>query len=260
MRRGPSAPSGWLLAANGLIAAFLLAPLAIVFVESFTAGSYLTFPPQGLGLRWYRHVLGHPDWTRALHTTLIVAAVVTPLAVVLGTAVALALERGRFPGRAALYTLAISPLIVPHVVMGLALLRILSLFRLTDTLLAFILAHLTVTLPYVVITVSAALRTLEPAVEDSAMSLGAGPWRTFWHVTLPLIRPGILAGAIFAFIISFDEFIMTYFVSGLKITLPIMIFSSLRYQVDPSIAAVSGLLLALSAALVALYISLPRRT
>ncbi len=256
MRR---APSGWLLAANGLIVAFLLAPLAIVFAESFTAGSYLTFPPQGLGLRWYRHVFGHADWMRALRTTLLVAAIVTPLAVGLGTAAALALHRGRLPARAALYTLAVSPMIVPHVVMGLALLRVLSLLRLTDTLLAFVLAHLTVTIPYVVITVTASLRTLDPAIEDSAMSLGAGPWQTFRRVTLPLIAPGILGGAIFACIVSFDEFIMTYFVAGLNITLPIMIFSSLRYQVDPSIAAVSGLMLALSAALVVLYVSLGRR-
>ncbi len=253
------AARSWLLVINGLVAAFLLVPLAIVFTESFTTGSALTFPPQGLGLRWYRHVLAHEDWLRALETTLTVAGIVTPLAVGLGAAAALGLDRGRFPDRTSLYTLAISPIIVPHVVMGLALLRVLSLLRLTDTVLGFALAHLTVTVPYVVITVTASLRSLDASIEDSAMSLGAGPARTFWHVTLPLIRPGILAGAIFAFLVSFDEFIMTYFLAGLKITLPIMIFSTLRYQLDPSIAAVSGLMLMLSAGLVVVYLLLARR-
>jgi putative spermidine/putrescine transport system permease protein len=250
---------GTLLGVNAVVAAFLLLPLGIVLAESFTRGSFLTFPPQGLGLRWYRHVLGHEDWQRSLETTLIVAAIVTPLAIALGTAAALALDRGRFAGRSALYTLTISPIIVPHVVMGLALLRVLSLLRLTDTLAGFVLAHLTVTVPYVVITVTASLRSIDASVEDSAMSLGANPWRTFRHVTLPLIRPGLIGGAIFAFLVSFDEFIMTYFITSLKVTLPIMIFSTLRYQVDPSIAAVSGLMLMVSAALVVVYLLVGRR-
>jgi putative spermidine/putrescine transport system permease protein len=248
-----------LLGFNALVAAFLLFPLVIVLAESFTRGSYLVFPPEGLGVRWYRHVLAHGEWMRSIETTLVIAAIVTPLAIALGTTAALALDRGRFAGRNALYTLAISPLIVPHVVMGLALLRVLSFLRLTDTVAGFTLAHLPVTVPYVLITVTASLRSIDASIEDSAMSLGAGPWRTFWQVTLPLIRPGLAGGAIFAFLVSFDEFIMTYFITSLRVTLPIMIFSTLRYQVDPSIAAVSGLMLMVSSVLVVAYLALGRR-
>lgn len=248
--RGFATPGFLALALFGSLAtAFLVLPLAILCVQSFTAESYLSFPPPSFGLRWYRTVLADPEWRRAAQSSLTIAAIVTPLSLVVGTLAALGLDRGPMRGRNVIYGILISPMILPHIVLGLGLFRIALDLEIDDSLWSIVPAHLTITIPFVVISVGASLQSFDVGLEKAAQSLGANRFRALWHITLPIIRPGLVGGGIFAFIMSFDEFIITYFLAVQTRTLPLEIFDSLRYQVSPSIAAVSALTIAASAAL-----------
>lgn len=234
------------------IAIFLMAPLVILVIQSFTGVSYLSFPPPKYGVRWYVEVFNSADWRDSFAISIVVAAIVTPLSLIVGTAAALGLDRGPLKGRRELYALMISPMVLPHIVLGLGIFRIALYFGVSDQLLSFVPAHLTITIPFVIVTVSASLQTFDIGLEEAARSLGASPLRALWHVTLPVIRPGLIAGGIFSFIISFDEFIITFFLATFNLTLPLQIFSTLMYQVKPSIAAVSTLMLVLTAVLTTL--------
>ena len=233
---------------------FLTAPLVILTVQSFTAETYLRFPPGEFGLRWYGYLLNSASWRNAALRSLGIAAVVAPLAVVIGTMAALAIDRGPAIGRRFAYPILISPMILPHLVLALGMLRLALAAGLEDTFLALILAHLTVAVPYVIVTVGASLQTHDRTEEEAAQSLGARGWDVFYHVVLPAIRPGLLAGAVFAFIASFDEFILTFFLATFRTTLPLQIFSTLSFQVEPSIAAASTLAVALTGLLTALVL------
>jgi ABC-type spermidine/putrescine transport system permease subunit II len=234
---------------------FLIVPQIILLIQSFTAEDYLMFPPQAFGIRWYAFIFTDPEWREALGTSLIVASISTPVALLLGTMAALALDRGPPAGRKFLRGALLSPMLLPHVVLGMALYRVLLPIRLDDTIPGFVGAHLLLCVPYVVITVGASLESFDRRLEEAAQSLGASPFSAFVHIVLPIIRPGIFAGAIFSFITSFDEFIVTYFLATRNFTIPIKIFSSLSYQLEPSIAAVSGLTLVLTAVLSGLLIT-----
>jgi putative spermidine/putrescine transport system permease protein len=234
---------------------FLVTPQIILLIESFTSGDYLAFPPPRLGLRWYWEVLTDETWRGALIRSLLVAMVVTPVALVLGTSAAFALDRG-LPGvgrplRAAL----VSPMVLPHVVLGLAIYRVFLPVRLDDTIFGFIIAHLLLCVPYVIVIVGASLQTFDRSLEEVAQSLGASPWQAVFHVTLRVVAPALLASGIFAFITSFDEFIVTYFLATRNVTVPIQIFSSLSYQLEPSVAAVSGLTLIVTIILCTLLVA-----
>lgn len=243
-----------LAAAACLVLIFLLAPQVVLLVQSFTAETYLSFPPRSFGLRWYAFVAGDETWRRAIVTSLLVASVSTPLALLLGGAAALALDRGPARGRGALKGALISPMVLPHVVLGLSLYRVFLAIALDDTFTGFVAAHLLLSLPYVVVTVGASLQTFDLAQEEAARSLGASPARAFRYVTLPAIMPGVLAGMIFAFVTSFDEFIVTFFLASRKVTIPIQIFGSLSYQIEPSIAAMSGYTMLITVALSAVLV------
>lgn len=232
-----------------LVMAFLILPQLILLVQSFTAEDYLSFPPRAYGLRWYVFIFEDATWRKALGTSLLVAGVVTPLALVFGTAAAIGLDRGPVLVRKAMRTALVSPMVLPHVVLGMAIYRVFLPLRFDDTLGGFMAAHLVLCIPYVIVTVGASLQAFDRTLEQAAASLGAPLGVALWRVTLPLIRPGIVGGAVFAFITSFDEFIVTYFLASRQTTAPIQIFSSLSYQLEPSIAAVSGLTLVITAAL-----------
>jgi putative spermidine/putrescine transport system permease protein len=248
--------SGWLVAVLAfLVMAFLVVPQMILLIQSFTAEDYLSFPPRHFGLRWYHHMLADETWRRALGTSFLVAAIVTPLALLFGTAAAFALDHGQPRLRKLLRTALVSPMVLPHVVLGLALYRVSLPVRLDDTIAGFIVAHLLLCIPYVVVTVGASLQAFDLNLEEAAQSLGASPLRAVLHITLPVIAPGLIAGAIFAFITSFDEFIVTYFLATRNVTVPIQIFSSLSYQLDPTIAAISGLTLMVTIVLTGLLIA-----
>ncbi len=251
MTERSGSPFGYAMLAifGALVAAFLLLPLVILCIQSFTAESFLSFPPPSYGTRWYRHVAAAANWREAALSSLVIAAIVTPLSLVLGTLAALGLDRGPMRGRGVLYGILISPMILPHIVLGLGIFRIALDLHIDDSLLSIVPAHLTITVPFVVISVGASLQSFDTGLEKAAQSLGASPLRALWHITLPIIRPGLVGGGIFAFIMSFDEFIITYFLSVQTRTLPLEIFSTLRYQVSPAIAAVSALTIAFSAAL-----------
>jgi ABC-type spermidine/putrescine transport system permease subunit II len=257
MNTGEKDPGGgWLLASLATaILAFLLIPQMILLVQSFTAEDYLSFPPRAFGFKWYWYVLTDERWRRALGTSLVIAGAATPLALILGTAAALGLDRGPQRGRRLVRAALVSPMVLPHVVLGLALYRVFLPARLDDTVGGFIVAHLLLAVPYVVVTVGAGLETFNHTLEEAAQSLGASPARAFFHITLPIIAPGLLAGAIFSFVTSFDEFIVTFFLATRSVTIPIQIFGSLSYQIEPSIAAVSGLTLVVTALLSTLLVA-----
>lgn len=229
---------------------FLALPILIVAVLSFSSASYLTFPPPGLGVRWYRAYLGSRDWLDSTWLSIVVAGCVVALATVLGTLAALGLRHLTGAMRAAVGALVLSPLIVPGIVISIGIYYVFAAYRLVGTPAGLVLAHTCLAVPFVVTSVSVSLAGLDRRLEQAAMNLGATPWGTFRQITLPLILPGVLVGALFAFITSFDELIIALFLSGSgAITLPRRMWDDLRFAIDPTIAAVSTLTIALSAAL-----------
>ena len=229
------------------MAFFLVAPTIIVVIISFSSSSILFFPPPGYGLRWYDQFFHVSTWTDAAATSLKVATGSMLAATTLGTVTALGLVRGRYPARGLVNGLMLSPLIVPTVIVALGMYILYLRAHLVGTLLALMVAHSTLSLPYVVINVAAALRTMDPTVELAAQSLGAPPLRTFLMVTLPLILPSVVAGALFAFITSWDEVVVSLFLSTPFLqTLPVVIWTQVRSDVDPTVAAASSLVTGVS--------------
>jgi putative spermidine/putrescine transport system permease protein len=255
IRRGSLGVLGW------VILLFLVLPVVIVFPLSFSSNTTLSFPPPGFSLRWYLAFFGSRSWTDALWVSLEVGVPVTLLAVALGTPAALGLRRGPFPGQRLVNALVLSPLIVPGIIVAIGTYFVYAQYRLVGNPVALILGHTCVAVPFVVINVAAALQGVDPALEKAASSLGAAPWANFRQITLPLIMPGILAGALFAFITSFDELLIALFLSGTgAVTLPRRMFDEIRYDLDPTIAAVSSLLIVTTTVLMITAEMLRRRT
>jgi putative spermidine/putrescine transport system permease protein len=231
--------------------AFLLAPLVVVVVASFNSADFLSFPPSGFSLRWYRALWESEVWGDSFRLSVLLTAVVTPLALLIGTLAAYALVRYSFPGKGLVATLVMAPLVMPQIVLGIALLNYFSLLGLVGSMTGLILGHLVVTLPFTVRLVSISVHNLDPALERAAQNLGATPLQTFWRVTLPLLRPGIVAGAIFAAIISFGELAVTLLIAGARTTtLPLRIFNYTEYNFDPTINAVSTIFVVLALVLI----------
>lgn len=246
-------PLSAVLAGAVLVAAivlFMLGPLATVVAASLTAGQFLTFPPQGLSLRWYAAVLGDDAYLSAAWTSATLALAATLTSVALGTLAAIALSRRATPGAAALSALFLSPLVLPTIVLGLGLLILFSVYADGPSMAALWVGHSVITIPYVVRTVTAVLADADPALEEAARTMGAGPLRRLWFVTLPQCRRGMIAGAFFAFNISFDEAVIALFLRtpGLE-TLPLRIYSQLEFSATPAVAAASALMIALTVAL-----------
>jgi putative spermidine/putrescine transport system permease protein len=234
-----------------LVYVFLLAPLVVVVLASFNAADYLSFPPRGFSLRWYRALWESEVWTDSFRLSLLVCAVVTPLALGIGTLAAYALGRYAFPGRRLVQTLVMAPLVMPQIVLGIALLNYFSALGLINTLTGLVLGHLVVALPYTVRLVSISVHNLDPVLERAAQNLGATPAQTFRRVTVPLLRPGLVAGAIFAAIISFGELAVTLLIAGARTTtLPMRIFNYTEYNFDPAINAVSTIFVVLALVLI----------
>ena len=243
----------WVFAlAVGLICLFLVAPILVVIITAFNPARFVTFPPQGFTLGWFREIWHNRDILDAAWLSLRVAVITAIVSTIIGTAASLALTRSRLPGIDVLKLLLLSPLLVPGVVFGIALLIFFNRFGMIGTVSAIVAAHICITLPYVVRTVTAGLETMDPAIEDSARSLGASPAVVILTVTLPTIRSSMFAGAIFSFLVSFDEAIVTLFLAGVQgVTLPVFIFQYVQYNNDPLVAAVAALMvLATSAAVV----------
>lgn len=241
-------PLRWLAClAAGLVYVFLILPMLVIVLSAFSPGAYPEFPPRGFSLRWFQALAQNPAWFDALANSAILLVIVTPIAVVLGTTAAYALARLQFRGRDALQAFVLSPLMIPQVVLGIALLYVLIAFGLSGTLIGLAAGHIIVCLPYTVRTASVSLAAVDRRLESASMNLGAGPWQTFRRITLPLIKPGIVAGAVFAAVTSFGEVSVSLFVSSPStVTVPVRIFSYIDQTFDPTVNAISVVFIVLA--------------
>jgi spermidine/putrescine transport system permease protein len=222
---------------------FLFVPLLVVVVFSFNDGGSVTLPFRGFTLDWYRQVLSSSEFRSAITNSTIVASVVGLTTLVLGTLAAYGITRARSRMRPFVAVLLFLPLTLPGLFIGLSLLVLFARAEISLSLTTVAVAHLVYVLPYYLLISVAALQRLDPALEEVGADLGGNAWLVFRRVTLPQVWPILLAAALLAFLLSFDEFIITFFVIGPQSTLPLFIFSSLRRTVDPSINAISSLLL-----------------
>lgn len=223
-----------------LFVVFLLAPIVIVVLASFTPGESVAVPLDGLSLRWYRRFLEYKPFTDSLVTSLIVAGVATVFAILLAVPAALGLANSRSRLGNAASSFLLSPIAVPPLVVGLSSLYYLSELGIGNSLVALLITHTCVSVPYVLRTTIASCKNLNPGYGEAASVLGASVWQRFWHVTLPLISPGIFAGALFSVLVSLDNLGVSYFFgSANTMTLPVVMLSYLQNQFDPSIAAIS---------------------
>jgi putative spermidine/putrescine transport system permease protein len=228
------------LTVNIAILAFLLAPIAIVIVFALNPTPFIQFPPVGVSLRWFAKFFATRDLMQALAFSLEVAALTTIAATLLGASAALAIARGNLPGAQIVLATMLSPLMLPAILTGLALFQTYVLLDVGRPLWGLVAGHTLVTIPYVVRTTLAVLHNFDLSLEEAARNLGASPIRTFFEVTLPLVKPGVLAGAIFAFIVSFDQFPVSLFlISPGSETLPIALFNYLKFDLDGTIGAAS---------------------
>ncbi len=240
-------PSPALVAVGVLVLAFLIFPNLVILPLSFSPTEVFQFPPAGVSLRWYRRFFEDPVWLEALGRSLRVGAAVTVFALAIGTGAAFGLARGRLPGRAAFQGLLISPLVIPHVLIAAGIYIVYARLRLLDTELGLVLAHTALAIPVVVVVVTAAMRAARRDLEQAALSLGATPRQTFAKVTLPLIRPALVTAAVFAFMASFDELIVTIFVAGVHTTtLPLKMWEGATQEITPVLHVVATLLLGVS--------------
>jgi putative spermidine/putrescine transport system permease protein len=250
-------PRRLLMAVLGALTVFyLLAPTLVIVPMSFTQARILSFPPQGFSFQWYQRMFTDPQWASGMVNSVQVATLTAILATILGTLAALGLTRGRFPGRTLVNAVALSPLIVPVVVIAIGMFGLFVQWRIAGSLVGLVLAHTALALPFVIVNVGASLRTMDRNLELAAANLGADPRRSFMHITLPLIMPGVLAGAIFAFITSWDEVVIAIFMTSARFrTLPVEMWEQVRQVVDPTVAAVSTtLLLVTTTLLVILFV------
>lgn len=233
-----------------LVLAFLVLPLFVIVPLSFNSGSFLVFPLEGFSLRWYETVLTDPRWLSAGKNSLIVGLSATAASLAIGVPMAMALSFYVLPGRAFFALFAGAPLVVPPVILAIGLFFLMSSLQLTYSLPGLIIAHTVLGLPFVIITVSAALSGFDRTLLKAAASLGASPMRVFRTVLLPLTWPAITTGGLLAFITSFDEVVLVIFLGGPgQRTLPREMFDSLRESFSPSILALATLLTLVSTAL-----------
>lgn len=253
-------PARWALMGIGtLIGIWLALPALIVVPLAFSSATSFVFPPPGFSTQWFESFLGDPRWRTALVNSLAVATLSMILATVLGTLAAFGIDRARFPGRGLLQYLILSPMIIPIILIGIAYYTFFLPLRLTGELPGFVIAHTVLALPFVVTSVTPALTTFDRRLELAAASLGAGNVTTFRLVTLPLIMPAIISGAIFAFVTSFDEIVVAIFLTGpYMTTIPVRMFNAVSRELDPTIAAVSTIILTITTTLL-LVVQVVRR-
>jgi len=251
----------------GLIFFFLVAPLFVMIPLSFNAEPYFTFTPgmmaldsSAYSLRWYEDFLTSDEWLKAIKNSFIIAIASTVLATALGTTAALGLARPSMPYRTLVMGVLISPMIVPLIISAAAMYFFYSSIDLAQTYPGVILAHTALGTPFVVITVTATLIGFDQTLVRAAGSLGAPPTTVFFRIILPLILPGVISGALFAFITSFDEVVIVLFVAGFEQrTVPVQMWSGIREQISPTILAVATILVTISVLLLTTLELLRRR-
>lgn len=237
---------------------FLMGPIIIAGIVAFSSGDRLEFPIPGFSLRWFVVALQTPQYIEGLTVSVIIGLGNALLATIAGTGAAIALHRYRFRGRSAVQALVMLPIAMPAIVLGLGLLFTLAVYDMRPGILAATLGHAVLGVPYVVAMVSAALANHDGSLERASMNLGVGPVGTFFRVTLPMIRGGVIAGAVSAFLISFDNFSLSLFITRGD-TLPLRLMQQLLAYADPSVAAISTLLVFASLAGMAALLPLALR-
>lgn len=231
----------------GLVLLFLALPILVVVPLAFSTDASLIFPPRGFSLKWFANILARSEFASAFRVSAIVAVTATSISLVVGTLAAIAFVRYRFPGRETLLLVFMTPLIFPAIVLAAALALVLSPIGLVRSVTGLVCAHVVLTLPYTLRTAIATLSEIDKSFEEAAQTLGADRWRTFLHVTFPLLRPGLLAGVTFSLIISMDEFTVSMFLVGPGLmTLPLEMYNYSEFTLDPTLAAISTLLLGLT--------------
>ncbi|AYD04802.1 ABC transporter permease [Neorhizobium sp. NCHU2750] len=226
---------------------FLAIPILIIVPLALNSGNYLRFPPQGISLRWFNVILGSADWLDSAWTSLKIALGATVFSIVLSLLSAIALVRGRFAMKQAVYALILLPMIVPNIISAIAMFFFFANMPQVPPSLAIVIGHTVLAIPIATIILSATLQGVDGRLENAALSLGADRITAFRRVTLPLIAPGIASAFIFAFLSSFDELLIAMFMAGTSSqTLPVRIWNSVLFQLDPSIAAVSVMLIIVS--------------
>lgn len=238
----------WILVSIGvLVVLFLLLPIIFIAALSFGDSQWLIFPPPGWTLHWYRQLFTDSTWIDALFNSAKVAVMVTILSVTLGLLASLALTRGKFIGRNVLQTFCLTPMVLPVVVLAVALYAFFLRLGLNGTVTGFVLGHLIIALPFSIITISNSLDSFDISLEEAAQICGASPLQVKLRVTLPSIRLGLFAAAIFSFLVSWDEVVLSIFMASPTLrTLPVLIWSTLRQDLTPVIAAASTLLIGIT--------------
>ncbi len=241
------------LAFHCVFVAFMLAPIVVVCAVAFTPEGYLSFPTNGLSLRWFKAIAEYPEFLRAARTSLLLGAVSSLFVLLFAVPAALAIARYRFWGRSTLTALLMSPLMIPPAVLGIAFLRFFNEIGLAGTLTGLVLAHLVIVMPFALRLALASATGLDMRIEQAAVSLGATPWIVFRRITWPLILPGVVSGWMLAFIQSFDEVTMTVFIAapGTE-TLPVRMFLYIQDSIDPLVTSVSACVVGLTVILLVL--------
>lgn len=249
----------WIVAV--IVAIWLVAPSLIVIPLSFTDKASLVFPPTGWSWRWYESFFTNPEWTRALGNSLLIGLLVAALATLLGLLAALGLRQMANKKLVAGLTFGLlAPMVVPGIVVAIGLYSVFLKLGLVGTLIGFVFAHTVLALPFTVVAITAGFAGFDSRLELAAMSLGAGRFTTFMRVTLPNIVPGMISGALFAFVTSFDEVMLSLFIKSPYLnTLPVLMYSSVTRDTDPTLAAAATVILLITTALVVLGLTLSGR-
>lgn len=223
-----------------LAAIFIMLPQVIVVVVAFSSANFVSFPPPGYSLRWMTKVLSDPSFMRPMWNSIVLGLLASGIAAVVAIPAAIALVRHRFPLASAVQTFLLSPLSLPALILAIALLFFLSAIGLGNTFTGLVIGHVVITIPYLLRTIVAVYSSTDPQIEEAAYTLGANRLATFWHVTLPMLRPALFAGGMFAFLISFDEVAVSLLLSNARsMTLPVSILGYLVNNYDPAVAAIS---------------------
>ncbi|MDH4989769.1 ABC transporter permease [Aquamicrobium lusatiense] len=229
------------------VVVFLMAPIPIIILVSFSSAQYLTFPPPGFSLQWYERFLGSNEWAQSIWVSLQVAVFSAILTMVLATMAAIPMVRANFSRKSIVYAVLLAPMIIPVIITAIALYFVFAQMGLNGTVLAITIGHTIVVLPIAFVVLSSTLQGLDPRLEKAAISLGASPLAAFYHITLPLLMPGILSAGLFSFLTSFDELIIPLFLGGPATqTLAVRIWNSVVMEIEPTISAVSVFLIAMT--------------
>ena len=232
---------------NVIVYAFLFIPLLIIVATSFSPTYQMVFPPAGLSLKWFKYILDQKEFIQSFYVSVIVAFFASLAALIIGVLVSLAIVRHSFRGKTVIENIFMMPVILPTVVTGVAMLQFFSIIGYHDFWMRLIIGHIIITIPYTIRSISASLYGFNRRLEEASLILGANHLQTFTRVLLPLIKPGIIAGALLSFIISFDNVTVSLFLIAAKtVTLPVRIMLYLEWHIDPSVAAISTILILLT--------------